>query len=177
MGSIKQPVLDIWKKSLLNDQYYLFFNSRSLEIPGLILESLEDVNIFITWMTSYLSISLAALALLLPLTSSGCKTSVVRIHWNNSCLFELWTSFFIKFKWLITALFAFASFSRYHSCRMQLFWNAESFFLDDLSRIKGELRLAETGIRKITLISTYTAIFSSIHAVSKQWLSKQFPKL
>ena len=28
-----------WKKSLLNDQYYLFFsNSRSLEPPGLIIE-------------------------------------------------------------------------------------------------------------------------------------------
>ena len=31
--SVKQPGLDIWKKSLLNDQlqYYLFLNSRSLE--------------------------------------------------------------------------------------------------------------------------------------------------
>ena len=38
---IKQPCLDIWKKSLLNDQYYLFFfNSRSLEQPVLIIETL-----------------------------------------------------------------------------------------------------------------------------------------
>ena len=33
--SIKRPGLDIWKKSLLNARYYLFFsNSRSLERPG-----------------------------------------------------------------------------------------------------------------------------------------------
>ena len=39
--SIKRPGLDIWKKSLLNNQYYLFSNSRSLEQPGLIIETLE----------------------------------------------------------------------------------------------------------------------------------------
>ena len=39
--SIKRSGLDIWKKSLLNKQYYLFFsNSRSLERPGLIIETL-----------------------------------------------------------------------------------------------------------------------------------------
>ena len=32
---------NIWKKSLLNNQYYLFSNSRSLERPGLNIESLE----------------------------------------------------------------------------------------------------------------------------------------
>ena len=40
--SIKHPGLDFLKKSLLNNQYYLFFtNSRSLEPPGLIIETLE----------------------------------------------------------------------------------------------------------------------------------------
>ena len=41
LGSIKQPGLDIRKKSLLNDQCYSFSNSRSLEQPDLIVESLE----------------------------------------------------------------------------------------------------------------------------------------
>ena len=41
--SFKQPGLDIWKKSLSKDQYYLFSNSRSLEQPGLIIESLEYI--------------------------------------------------------------------------------------------------------------------------------------
>ena len=40
--SIKQPGLGIWKKSLLDDQYYLFSNSRSLERLGFIIESLEE---------------------------------------------------------------------------------------------------------------------------------------
>ena len=39
--SIKQPGLDIWKKSQSHNQYYLFSNSRSLERPGLIIETLE----------------------------------------------------------------------------------------------------------------------------------------
>ena len=42
--SIKRPGPGIWKKSLLNDQYYVFFsNSRSLEQPGAIIETLEYV--------------------------------------------------------------------------------------------------------------------------------------
>ena len=42
--SIKQPGRDICKKSLLNNQYYLFFsNSSSLEQPGLIIETLEYI--------------------------------------------------------------------------------------------------------------------------------------
>ena len=46
LGSIKQPGLDIWKKSILNDQYHLILsNSRSLEQPGLIIESLEYFNL------------------------------------------------------------------------------------------------------------------------------------
>ena len=36
--SIKQPGLDIWKKYLLNDQYYFFFKK---ERPGLMIETLE----------------------------------------------------------------------------------------------------------------------------------------
>ena len=40
MVSIKRPGLDIWKKPVLNNQYYLS-NSRSLERPGLIIETLE----------------------------------------------------------------------------------------------------------------------------------------
>ena len=43
LGSIKQPGLDNWKKSLSNNQYYLFSNSRNLERPGLLIESLEYV--------------------------------------------------------------------------------------------------------------------------------------
>ena len=43
LGSIKRPGLDIWKKSLLNDKYFLFSNSRSLKRPGLIIESLEYI--------------------------------------------------------------------------------------------------------------------------------------
>jgi hypothetical protein len=40
---MKRPGLDIWKKSLLNDQYYLFLsNSKSLEQQGLLIESLEQ---------------------------------------------------------------------------------------------------------------------------------------
>ena len=39
--SIKQPGLGIWKKSLLDDQYYLFSSFRSLERPGVIIETLE----------------------------------------------------------------------------------------------------------------------------------------
>ena len=39
--SIEQPGLDICKKSLLNAQYYLFSNFRSLERPSLIIETLE----------------------------------------------------------------------------------------------------------------------------------------
>ena len=38
--SIKRPGLDLLKKSVLNDQYYLFQNSRNLERPGLIIETL-----------------------------------------------------------------------------------------------------------------------------------------
>ena len=46
LGSIKQPGLDNLKTPLLNDQYVLnFLNSRSLERPGLIIESLE----YVTW--------------------------------------------------------------------------------------------------------------------------------
>ena len=41
LGYNKWPGLDIWKKSLLNDQYYLLSNPKSLERPGLIIESLE----------------------------------------------------------------------------------------------------------------------------------------
>ena len=41
--SVKQPGLDIWKKSQLNNQYYLFSNSRSLEQQGLIIETLEYI--------------------------------------------------------------------------------------------------------------------------------------
>ena len=40
---IKDLGLDFLKKSLFNDQYYLFSNSRSLERPGLIIETLEYV--------------------------------------------------------------------------------------------------------------------------------------
>ena len=43
LGSIKRPDLDIWKKSLLNNQYYLFASSRRLEQAGLIIETLEYV--------------------------------------------------------------------------------------------------------------------------------------
>ena len=40
--SINHAGLDFWKKSLLNDQYYIYFsNSRSLEQLGLIMETLE----------------------------------------------------------------------------------------------------------------------------------------
>ena len=44
LGSIKWLGLDIWKRSLLNNQEYLFSNSRSLEWPGLIIESLEHMT-------------------------------------------------------------------------------------------------------------------------------------
>ena len=43
--SIKQPGLDIWKKSLSIDQYYFFSNSRRLEQPGLIVETLEYLEL------------------------------------------------------------------------------------------------------------------------------------
>ena len=39
--SIKRPGLDIWKKSLLNSQYYLNLNSRSLTRPSLMIESIK----------------------------------------------------------------------------------------------------------------------------------------
>ena len=39
--SIKPPGLDFLKKSMLNDQYYLFSNSRSLDPLGLIIKTLE----------------------------------------------------------------------------------------------------------------------------------------
>ena len=48
--SIKRPALDIWKKSLWNDQYTtvctIFFpNSRSLKRPGLIIETIEYIRV------------------------------------------------------------------------------------------------------------------------------------
>ena len=41
MVSIKRPGLDIWKRCLSNNQYIFFPNSRSLEGPGLIIETLD----------------------------------------------------------------------------------------------------------------------------------------
>ena len=40
----KRPGPGIWKKSLLNDQYYIFSNSRSIEWPGFMIETLEYVG-------------------------------------------------------------------------------------------------------------------------------------
>ena len=42
--SIKQPGLDIWKKSIKRPVLSFFSNSRSLERPSLIIETLEWVS-------------------------------------------------------------------------------------------------------------------------------------
>ena len=44
LGSIKQPGLDIWKKSIKRPVLSFFSNSRSLERPGLIIETLENAS-------------------------------------------------------------------------------------------------------------------------------------
>ena len=56
LGSIKQPGLDNWKKSLLNDQYYIFFKfykprttrsyNRELKVHTIMLIIQASLNSF-----------------------------------------------------------------------------------------------------------------------------------